>query len=97
MECAPTARVLVLNVALPALSSVPVPSVAAASLKVTIPEGVPAPGATALTVAVKVIAVPNRIGLVEDADELSAVDVSAFFTVWDRAAEVLALKLPSPP
>ena len=33
---------------------VPVPRVAAPSLKVTVPDGTPAPGPTAVTVAVKV-------------------------------------------
>ena len=42
--------------------SVPVPKVAAPSLKVTIPSGVPLPGATGLTVAVKVTDCPATDG-----------------------------------
>jgi hypothetical protein len=53
IECDPTDSALVLNVAVPPLS-VPVPIVVRPSLKVTLPLGVPAPGAVALTVAVKV-------------------------------------------
>ena len=46
--------------------SVPVPSVAVPSRKVTVPVGVPAPGAFALTVAVKVTLWPNTEGLVAE-------------------------------
>jgi hypothetical protein len=53
IECGPTASALVLNVATPPLS-VPVPIVVRPSLNVTVPVGVPAPGVTAATVAVKV-------------------------------------------
>jgi len=52
MTCAPAVSELVVNVA--GLLSVPVPRTVVPSLKVTVPVGVPAPGATALTVAVKV-------------------------------------------
>src|SRR5262249_13387597 len=61
-------------------------------VKVTVPPGVPAPGATALTVAVKVTAWPKTDGLVE---EVRAVVVLALFTTWVRAPDVLGLKLPS--
>ena len=44
----------------------------------TVPEGVPAPGAVALTVAVKVTGWPNTAGL---ADELSVVVLAAGLTV----------------
>jgi hypothetical protein len=53
MECAPRVKLLVVNVAEPP-DRVPVPSVLAPSMKVTVPVGVPEPGATAETVAVKV-------------------------------------------
>jgi len=60
----------VLNVALP-LASVPVPSVDAPSLKVTVPPGVPA---VELTVAVKVTTVPNDDGF---NDEVTAAELFA--------------------
>ncbi len=69
----PVASVEDVIVAWPALS-VPVPNVVAPSLNVTVPVGVPVPGATALTVAVSVIDWPNTDGL---ADEASAIVVSA--------------------
>ncbi len=71
----PTARLEVAKVATPLALSVPVPSVVAPSLKVTVPVGVPpAP----VTVAVKVTDWPKVEGL---ADEPSAVVVSALATV----------------
>ena len=83
-----------------ALLAVPPESVAAAPkltpfvLNCTVPLGVPAPGATAVTVAVKVTACPTNEGFVE---ELTAVELLALFTVWPpESVPVLALKLPSP-
>ena len=70
----------------------PVPSVVAPSLNVTVPLGVPAPGDAALTVAVKVTDWPNTDGLNEDA---SVVVVSALVTVCVRTDEVLLVKLTS--
>ncbi len=58
-------------------------------MNVTVPVGVPDPGVTALTVAVKVTACPKTDGF---AEELSAVVVDAWFTTWLSADEVLALK-----
>ncbi len=83
-----------LKVATPALS-VPVPNVAAPSLKVTVPLGVPLPGATAATVAVKVTDCPNTEGLAEEA---TVVVVPAALTVWVKGEAVLSLptKLASP-
>ena len=67
------------------------------SLNVTVVPagGVPLPGATALTVAVKVTDWPNTVGLVE---ELMVVVVLAALTVWVNGEAVLslALKLLSP-
>ena len=64
MEWLPNVSVEVEKVAVPPPDSVPVPSVVAPSLKVTVPVGVtPAPA----TVAVKVIACPSRLGLADDA------------------------------
>ena len=48
------------------LLSVPVPKRVVPSKKLTVPVTVPAPGETALTVAVKVTDWPNTEGLVED-------------------------------
>ena len=70
--CAPTERTEVLNVATPDPLRVPVPSVVAPSLKETVPEGIPAPGATANTVAVKVTDSPVTLGLMA---ETTLVDV----------------------
>ena len=54
--------------------SVPVPMVVPLSLNVTVPVGVPAPGATGATVAVKVTDWPDLEGLV---DEITLVVVEA--------------------
>jgi hypothetical protein len=53
------------------------------SLKVTVPVGVPEPGATALTAAVNVTDWPNTEGLAEDT---TAVLVLAAFTVSEPVA-----------
>src|SRR5260370_37430286 len=74
MECAPTARAEVVNVALPLPFSVPVPSVVEPSLKVTVPVGTPLAGGVAVTVAVNVTGWLNTEGL---DDELTAVVVAA--------------------
>ena len=55
MECVPEASKEVASVACPPLS-VPVPRLVAPSRNVTVPVGVPAAGATGLTVAVSVTA-----------------------------------------
>ena len=69
----------VLNVATPEPFSVPVPSVVAPSLKVTVPVGVPVEeGELSVTVAVNVTEAPEQDGLAEEA---TAVDVLALFTV----------------
>ena len=90
----PTESASVAKVATPPASSVPVPSVVAPSLNVTVPVGVPVPGGDGATVAVKVTDWPNFEGL---AEEVSAVVVSAFGRPPDERAEVLPLKLLSPP
>jgi len=58
--------------------SVPVPRVVAPSRKVTVPDGVPAPGANAATVAVKVTLCPEDDGF---RDEATVVVVLALLTV----------------
>ena len=85
MLCDPTLSVEVANVATPLASSVPVPKVVAPSLNVTVPAGVPVPGAVALTVAVKVTLCPNTLGL---DDDVSAVVVAACCTTCATAADV---------
>ena len=88
----PTDSDEVVKVALPP-DRLAVPNVAAPSRNVTVPVGVPAPGATALTVAVKVTAWPEADGFT---DEVTVVELLALLTVWVIAAEVLELKLASP-
>ena len=81
--------------AIPPLS-VPVPIGLPPSRKVTVPVGVPAPGATAETVAVKVTDCPKTDGL---ADDVTVVAVSALFTTcgFPVSDPELPLKFPSPP
>jgi hypothetical protein len=88
----PTASAEIANVALPALK-LAVPRVEAPSRKVTVPVGVPAPGETALTVAVKVTDWPNTVGFTE---LVTVVELFDLLTVWVTAAEVLPAKLLSP-
>src|ERR1041384_5933467 len=92
MLCAATEREVVVKVAWALPFTAPVPSVVAPSLKVTVLVGVPAPGTTALTVAVKVTDWPNTVGLVE---ELSVKVVLGGLTTCVTVPEVLVLKLPS--
>jgi hypothetical protein len=74
----PTARVEVVNVAVPELTE-PVPSVVAPSKNVTVPVStVAVDGEFAVTVPVKVTGWPTTDGLV---DELTVVVVLAAFTV----------------
>jgi hypothetical protein len=89
---APTLSVLVLKVAVFPVR-VPVPSVVAPSLKVTMPLGVPAPGEVTLTVAVNVTDCPKTDGVPEEA---TVVVVAALLTVWVRAELALPVKLTSP-
>src|SRR5205809_727354 len=65
IEWEPTASVLVTNVAWPEPFRVPVPRVLVPSLTVTVPVGVPAPGALAVTGAVQVTGCPDADGLIE--------------------------------
>jgi len=92
MTCVPTDRLEVVRVALPP-DRLAVPRVDAPSRKVTVPVGVPAAGATALTVAVNVTACPNKDGLTE---EVTVVVLLPLLTVWVIAAEVLLAKFVSP-
>src|SRR5262249_37320378 len=81
------------KVATPLPSRVPVPRTLAPSLNVTVPVGVPAPGATAVTVAVNVTAWPNTEGAAVD---VSVVAALALLRVGEVAAGLLPLNLPSP-
>ena len=56
----------VLNVAIPEPFSVPVPRIVDPSSNVTVPVGVPEPGASAVIVAVNVTDWPNAEGLAEE-------------------------------
>ena len=60
----------------------------------TLPVGVPLPGAMADTVALKVTAWPYTEGSVS---EMSEVVVFAWLTTWLKAVEALDVKLASPP
>jgi len=95
IECPPTASVVVVRAAvLPVRLTVA--TVAAPSLNVTVPVGVPAPGATAATVAVKVSDWPKTDGF-GPVVRATVVVVLAWFTTWVRVLEVLVPKLASPP
>ena len=91
----PAASADVVKVATPA-ASVPVPIEDPPSRKVTDPVAVPAPGATAETVAVNVTDCPNADGF---SDEVSAVVEPAWLTTCGLPVSepVLPLKLVSPP
>ena len=90
-----TLRAAVVNVACPEVMVTLAARVVAPSVKVTVPLGVPAPGATAATVAVKVMLCPNTEGLGE---ELTVVLLEALFTTCGVAESfpVELLKVPSP-
>src|SRR2546427_413395 len=79
--------------ALPLESVTALPKFTPLVLNCTVPDGLPAPGVTAMTVLVKTTGWPNTEGL---AEEVSNDVVSALFTVCVRTREVFALKLVSP-
>src|SRR3954464_13679508 len=93
MTWPPAAAKLVVNVAVPPVPTATVPRTTLPSLNVTVPVGVPPPGATAATLAVKVTAWPVAAGLTDDS---RAAGVPAGFTVTAVAAEVLAAKPLTP-
>src|SRR5207247_8856464 len=66
----------------------------APSVNVTVPVGLPAPGAAARTVAVRVTAWPTIDGLTS---ATTAVVVAAWPTTWFKVNEVLPTKTVSPP
>src|SRR5262245_14706307 len=89
----PAATKLVVNVAMLPAPTATVPRTTLPSWNVTVPVGVPAPGATADTVAVKVTAWPATPGLTDDR---KATVVDARLTVSVTTAEVLAAKPGTP-
>jgi hypothetical protein len=96
MECTPTDKPAITQVAVPATATgrAPQPAIVTPpSWKSTVPVLVPEAGAVAVTVAVKVTLCPDTEGL---AEELSAVVVLPMITTWIKGAEVLVLKLASP-
>lgn len=90
IECEPTDREAMANVAWPAASSVPLPICAAPSKNRTAPVGVPP---VLVTDAVNVTDWPTEAGLAEDA---TAVAVLAGLTVWFSAADPLPAKVALP-
>ena len=91
--CAPTLNAAVEKVAMPPTPTPPEPIDVPLSKKVTVPDGLPAPGATAATVTVKVTLCPNTDGF---GAEVTLVVVLALFTVCVGNDPLLVLKLPSP-
>src|SRR4051794_22418207 len=89
MTWPPVAGKLVVIVAVPPVPTATVATTTLPSLKVTVPVGVPLPGATAATVAVKVTAWPVTAGLTDDR---RATVVAAGLTVTGVAAEALLAK-----
>src|SRR5947209_19900607 len=77
----------------PTAAIVPEPSAVVPSKKVTVPPGVPDPGATKPTVAVKVTAWPKTDW---PGEALTVIKVLALPTVRGVPVEMLELKLPSP-
>ena len=76
----------VVKVATPDPFTVPVPSVVAPSLNVTVPVAVPAPGTVTVTDAIKVTVCPKVEGFSDEF--VIVVVVNAWFTVCVRTAEV---------
>src|SRR5262245_5338293 len=93
MTWPPGVAKLAMKVALLPAPTGALPSTVAPSRKVTVPVGVPAPGATAASVAVKVTAWRGAAGLTDD---VRATAVAARLTVTAAAAEVLSAKLLVP-
>src|SRR5262245_31842296 len=70
-----------------------IPRITLPAWNVTLPAGVPAPGATAATVAVKVTAWPTAAGLTDDARPTV---VAAWVTVSGTNADLLGAKVLLP-
>ena len=93
IECVLADRDEVVKLAVPPPLSIVEPISAFPSEKFTVPVGVPDPGATTATVAVKVTACPATLGL---AEVVSVVVVDPWVTVWASKPELLAEKFVSP-
>jgi hypothetical protein len=94
IECELTESELVTNVATPDPFNVPVLSVAAPSLNVTVPLGVPVPGLAALIIAVNATACPQTDRFNEEVTTAADADL---FTVCVNVGDVLPLNFPYPP
>src|SRR5260370_28108315 len=93
MECVPTASELVEKVAVngAVADNVPLPMTVAPSRKLTVPVGVPAPGATTATVAVKVILCPKTDGFTDEVRlvvALALLTVTVTVTTWVKLPEL---------
>ena len=93
IECDPTDSAAVLILALPPLSVTGPPKLEPSIWNCTVPPGVPAPGALAVTLAVKVTVWPKTDGFCE---EVSVVAVLSWLTTWLTVFEVLPASLVSP-
>ena len=91
-ECKPGVSVEIVKVAWP-LTRFAEPRFVSPSRKVTVPVGVPDPGAVALTVAVAITDWPKKLGFGEAA--IATVGTSRF-TICVRGDELFRLKLLSP-
>ena len=89
----PTVSVVVDQAATPLALIATVARTTPSTMNRTVPLGTPDPGATAVTVAVKVTVVPRAAGL---ADVRTTARLEAFVTVYARLPLVAALKLPLP-
>jgi hypothetical protein len=92
MECEPALSEEIVSVACPPLK-VPVPRLAGPSMNVAVPVGVPAAGATEMTVADNVTGWPTTPGL---GKTLTEALVEPWLTVCVREEDVLVAKLLSP-
>jgi hypothetical protein len=91
MAWLPAENELTLMVALPVLSKGADPTVVAPSTKLTLPDGIPAPGT--VTVALKVTVWPKVLGL---GVEASAVELGLLLMVSETGADAEPEKLLSP-
>ena len=89
----PAVSVETVAVASPLVKGTAAPRLEPPSLNCTVPVGVPAPGAVAVTVAEKPTPWPEMEGL---GDDPTATEVSALLTTWVASVETLELKSASP-
>lgn len=92
MECRPEVRAEIVKDACP-LTRLAVPRLVSPSRNVTVPVGMPDPGAVALTVAVAITGWPKIPGF---GDAFTATVGTSRFTICVNGEEVFALKLLSP-